>query len=72
MKKIAAGDEVDQSVAESLEGLTAEDLDVFNEEESEMVFDDQDIEDSERVDDIDFSDIDPDFLLEDIDEEGLV
>ena len=72
IEKIAAGDEVDQSVAESLEGLTAEDLDVFNEEESEMVFDDQDIEDSERVDDIDFSDIDPDFLLEDIDEEGLV
>ena len=35
-----------------------------------MVFDDKDLEES--ADEVDFSDIDPDFLLEDIDEEGLV
>ena len=70
IEQIESGELVVTEPEENEETHSAEDLDVFAEEDNAMVFDDKDLD--EAADEVDFSDIDPDFLLEDIDEEGLV
>lgn len=70
IEKIESGELVMAELGEDEQAHSADDLDIFSEEENAMVFDDKDLD--EASDEVDFSDIDPDFLLEDIDEEGLV